>query len=132
MNISNAERRQIENEMIFRQINEKVGADLGALDAMHVEDGHIELVRDKDMELQFKCECSDENCTDRIPMLLTKYQEIHLDRDTFIVRPNHEVEPIEKVLEETDDYTVVKKNNSTSHPVGKLNVTTIDNSQKRE
>jgi len=128
MNMSHAERRQIENEMIFRRINEKVGTDLGALDAMHVADGHFDLVRDANLELHFKCECSDENCTTRIPMLLTDYQQIHTDRNTFIVIPDHQVDPIEKVVKEMPGYNVVKKNNSTPEPSDTLNITTINNS----
>lgn len=128
MGITHAERRQIENEMIFRRINEKVGDDLGALDAMHIEDGNIHLIRDADLLLRFKCECSDENCTVRIPMQLSEYQEVHTDRDTFVVLPEHQVDPIEKVLKETPDYSVVKKNNSTPEPDGELNQTSIDNS----
>jgi hypothetical protein len=128
MSISDAERRQIENEMIFRRINEKVGTDLDALDAMHIEDGNIHLIRDKDIELYFKCECSDENCSVRIPMLLSEYKKIHADRNTFIVLPNHEVDPIEKVIQKSSTYNVVKKNNSTPEPSDTLNDTTIDNS----
>jgi hypothetical protein len=127
MSISHAERRQIENEMIFRRINEKVGDDLDALDAMHVEDGNIQLIRDEDLLLRFKCECSDENCVERIPMQLTEYQHIHTDRNTFIVKPDHEVDSIETVIKETDGYTVVKKNNSTPEPSDVLNETSIDN-----
>jgi len=128
MSITHAERRQIENEMIFRRINEKVGDDLGALDAMHIEDGNIHLVRDEDLSLRFKCECSDENCSVRIPMQLSEYQSIHANRDTFVVLPDHQVDPIEKVLKETADYNVVKKNNSTPEPSNELNQTSIDNS----
>lgn len=128
MDITHAERRQIENEMIFRRVNEKVGDDLGALDAMHIEDGDVHLIRDKDHPLQFKCECSDEYCSTRIPMQLNKYQEIHANRDTFIVLPNHQVDPIEKVLQRTPGYNVVKKNNSTPEPKDGLNSTAIDNS----
>jgi hypothetical protein len=128
MNISAAERRQIENEMIFRRINEKVGNDLDALDAMHVQDGHAELVRDKNLLLHFKCECSDENCSVRLPILLSEYQTIHLNRDTFVVKPGHQVDIIEKVLKATPDFHIVKKNNSTGEPSDTLNSTTIDNS----
>lgn len=128
MSITNAERRQIENEMIFRRINEKVGDDLGALDAMHIEDGNVQLIRNEDLMLRFKCECSDENCIVRIPMMLSEYQAIHTDRDTFVVLPNHQVDPIEKVLKETSAYNVVKKNNSTPEPSNALNETIIDNS----
>lgn len=127
MSIPIAERRQIENEMIFRRINEKVGDDLGALDAAHIEAGHYDLIRDENLNLMFKCECSDENCTIRIPMLLTEYQDIHVDRNTFIVIPNHQVDPIEKVLLKTKDYNVVKKHNSTAEPSDTLNITDINN-----
>lgn len=127
MTISHAERRQIENEMIFRNINEKVGDDLGALDAMHIEDGHVDLIRDENLQLHFKCECSDENCAVRIPMLLNEYQEIHTNRSTFIVIPNHQVDPIETVIKETPNYNVVKKNNTTDEPSGGLNTTSIVN-----
>jgi len=126
--MSHAERRQIENEMIFRRINERVGDDLDALDAHHIEDGDLDLIRSEDLELHFKCECSDENCVARIPMPLTEYQEIHANRDTFIVKANHQVDPIEKVLEITPGYNIVKKNNSTAEPNDTLNATSIDNS----
>lgn len=127
MIISKAERCQIENEMIFRRMNEKVGEDLDAIDAMHIEDGDVQLIRDEDLLLQFKCECSDENCTARIPLRLSRYQEIHTNRDTFIVKTDHQVDPIEKVILKEKDYNVVKKNNSTAEPNDLLNDTTINN-----
>jgi hypothetical protein len=128
MSITNAERRQIENEMIFRRMNEKIGDDLDALDAMHIEDGNLHLVSDEDLILHFKCECSDENCNIRIPLLQSEYQKIHTNRNTFIVMPNHQVDPIETVLKETTEYNVVEKNNSTPEPSDELNETIIDNS----
>lgn len=127
MSISHAERRQIENEMIFRRSNEKVGDDLDNLDTMHREDGNEYLTRNADMELHFKCECSDEKCSVRIPMLLKDYQTIHKNRDTFIVLPNHQVDPIEEIVKITKDYSVVKKNNSTSEPSDVLNDTGLNN-----
>jgi hypothetical protein len=42
--------------------------------------------------------------------------------------PDHQVDPIEKVLKKTKHYNVVKKNNSTPEPGSKLNATSIDNS----
>jgi hypothetical protein len=128
MNISIAERRQIENEMIFRRMNEKVGDDLGALDAMHIEDDNLHLIRDEDILLRFKCECSDENCAERIALKLSEYQDIHIDRACFIVKLEHQVDPIEKVIVQAQEYNVVIKNNSTPEPGKKLNETTINNS----
>ncbi|MET0979961.1 MAG: hypothetical protein ABWX90_01745 [Candidatus Saccharimonadales bacterium] len=128
MSITNAERRQIENEMIFRRDNEKVGDNLGALDVMHIEDGNAHLIRDEDLMLSFNCECSDENCTVRIPMLLSEYQKIHINRDAFVVLPDHQVDPIEKIISESPMYNVVIKNNSIPEPSGDLNKTVINNS----
>jgi hypothetical protein len=127
-NLPVAERRQIENEMIFRRMNEKVGDDLGALDAMHIADDNPQLIRDEDILLRFKCECSDEDCGERIPLKLSDFQEIHADRDTFILMPNHQVEPIERVVRKEKNYSVVIKNNSTPEPGEDLNLTAIDNS----
>ena len=128
MGISDAERKQIENEMIFRRINEKVGSDLDALDAMNIKDGSLELVHDDILLLMFKCECSDENCEVRIPLRLSKYRDIHADRDTFIVKPNHQVDLIEKIIIKEKEYSIVKKNNSTPEPNDTLNITSIHNS----
>lgn len=127
MNISFAERRQIENEMIFRRMNEKVGDDLGALDAMYIEDDDPHLIRDEGAMLHFRCECSDEECEERIAIKLAKYQEIHTNRDTFIVKLNHQVDPIEKIIKTYSKYNVVMKNNSTPEPGKELNETAINN-----
>lgn len=128
MSLSIAEQRQIENEMIFRRANEKVGDDLDELDSFHAEDGNPHLIRDADLNLEFKCECSDENCEARIPIKLSVYQKIHTNRDTFIIKHKHQIESIEKVILTERDYSVVKKNNSTPEPGSELNKTSISNS----
>ena len=128
MGISNTERRQIENEMIFRRANEKVQDELAELDTKHIEDGNIDLTRTEDLLLHFMCECSDESCIKRIPMKLSVYEKIHDRRDSFIVLPGHQVDPIESVVKKTSGYNVVKKNNQTAEPTGGLNNTPIDNS----
>lgn len=130
MSISHSERHQIENEMIFRRANEKIGIDLDIIDNDHVKDGNPDLVRDDNLLLHFKCECSDENCDKRIIMKLSEYRKIHEDRDSFIVKLKHEVSPIEKVVFTGPTYSVVRKNNSTPEPGNILNKTSVDNSKK--
>lgn len=127
MNMPLSERRQIENEMIFRRANEKVGDNLGALDAMHIEDDNPHMIRDDANLLHFKCECSDEDCDARIPITLSAYQGAHLNRSSFIVRLKHQVEAIEEVTSTEPGYNVVKKNNSTAEPGSTLNKTSISN-----
>ena len=127
MSIGVTERRQIENEMIFRGDNEKVGTELDEIDAMHVQDGNLDLVRDDGTVLHFKCECADENCNARVPIKLSVYQKIHVNRDSFIIKLKHQVQAIETILISEQDYCVVHKNNSTPEPTGGLNTTTINN-----
>jgi hypothetical protein len=123
------ERRQIENEMIFRRVNEEIGAGLDKLDAMHISDGNPQFVSDDDIILQFRCECSDEDCEARIPIKLSVYKKIHENRDSFVIKLKHQVSAIEKVIATESDYSVVEKNNSTAEPGNDLNKTTIDNSK---
>ncbi|CAN5459199.1 hypothetical protein BH10PAT3_BH10PAT3_6960 [soil metagenome] len=128
MGIPIVERRQIENEMIFRRANEVVGNGFDAIDAMHIEDGNPQMITNNDMVLEFKCECSDENCEARIPIKLSVYQKIHENRDSFVIKLKHQVKEIEEVVSTGSDYSVVKKNNSTPEPGNILNKTDIDNS----
>lgn len=130
MDMPLAERRQIENEMIFRRTNELVGIGLDALDAMHVADGNPNLQWNDDQVIEFRCECSDENCEIRIPICLSDYKRIHLHRDAFTIQLNHQVHSIETVTVTELHYAVVVKNKSTSDPGNDLNKTTIDNSHQ--
>jgi hypothetical protein len=130
MDMPLSERRQIENEMIFRRVNEKVGDDIDNLNAMHIEDDNPDLIWDDGIILNFKCECSDENCDKRIPIKLSVYKKIHENRDAFIIKLKHQVQEIEKVILTVDNYSVVEKNNSTSEPSDNLNNTTINNDDK--
>lgn len=123
-----SERRQIENEMIFRRLNEKIGDDLDDLDEVYVNDKRHDLLWDDDFHLDFKCECSDENCDKRISMKLSVYKKIHENRDAFVIKLKHQVEEIEKVILTEDIYCVVEKNNTTPEPNDILKNTTIDNS----
>lgn len=128
MELPIVERRQIENEMIFRRSNEKVGIYLDEVDASNIEDGNPHLVRHNDMILEFRCECSDENCDARIRIRLSVYRQIHLDRDAYVIKLKHQVNPIEKVVLTESDYCVVKTNHSTAEPGDLLNITTATRS----
>jgi hypothetical protein len=127
MDMPISERRQIENEMIFRRLNEKMGDSIDRLDAMHIEDYNIQLLWNEAILLNFKCECSDENCDKRIPIKLSVYKKIHENRDAFIIKLKHQVEDIEKIILSEDNYSVVEKNNSTPEPNDTLKNTTVNN-----
>jgi hypothetical protein len=127
MDMPLSERRQIENEMIFRRANEKVADDLDELDAKFIEDDLPELIQDDDLLLHFMCECSDEDCVEQIPIKLSVYKKIHQDRSAFIIKHDHQVKGIEKVILTADKYSVVEKNKSTAEPDNTLNATSVNN-----
>lgn len=98
------------------------------LDAIQVEDGNHHFVRNDDTELHFQCTYSDENYHARIAIRLSTYRTIHADRNSFIVKLNHQVTDIEDVVLTEANYGVLKKRNSTPEPSDVLNKTGIDNS----
>ena len=122
-----SERRQVENEAVFRQMNEKVEKSLKKLDKMAKDDGYKSDLPIDEMVLHFYCECADENCRQRIPLTLKKYQELHKNRSKFIVIPGHEVSNIEKVIAEKPMYNEVEKNITPPIGVVSLNKTTVNN-----
>lgn len=107
--LTQSERGQIRNEQVFRRANEKVQKELKILERMAKADGDTTVIPAKDMTLKFYCECSNENCRERIKMTLHKYEELHKDRSHFIVLPGHETIEVEKVISEKNDYSLVDK-----------------------
>ncbi len=117
------EKRQIGNEMIFRRANEQISIGLDKVDAQHIDKGEPQLVRSEDYILHFLCECSDETCVTRIPMTISSFKKIHLNRGSFIIKLKHQVKSIEKVVRSEADYSVVEKNHYTTEPHKELNNT---------
>jgi hypothetical protein len=105
-----SERRLVENEMVFRQANQKVQDGLEALRLATTAEGHPELVPDTDIKLHFYCECSNEKCRERIELTAKKYRSLHKNRQQFVIIPGHEVEDVETVrLRNDGDYSIVEK-----------------------
>jgi hypothetical protein len=90
------EERLARNEMLFRDLNEQVEFVATPLD------GGADI-------FEFFCECSNVDCTLRLPMSLAAYEEVRSDSTLFLVAPGHELPEIEEVVRRTDAYQVVKK-----------------------
>jgi len=88
--------RLARNEMLFRDLNEQVELVADSLN----EAGTV---------FEFFCECSDVDCTLRLPMLLAVYEEVRSDATLFVVAPAHDSPEIEEVLSRTDGYQIVRK-----------------------
>ena len=122
-----SEQRQIENEVVFRKANEKVQEDLNMIEKIASEEGVESPIEDSDMTLHFYCECSDENCLERIVLKHSEYKELHQDRSQFIVRTGHVTNTLEKIVANRAKYSVVGKFITPSESATTLNTTSIMN-----
>jgi hypothetical protein len=90
------EERLARNEVVFRDINERVD--------------HSQLAHASGPDVyEFFCECSNLDCTLVIPLTIAVYESVRADPTQFVVAPGHELPEVEQVLERTDTYQVVKK-----------------------
>jgi hypothetical protein len=97
--VKSREERLVENELLFRQVNERIA----------------ELSDDWDGELEIVCECANERCTRVISVPADEYERVRRQPDRFIVLGGHQVAKIENVVESTERYLVVEKHPEVLH-----------------
>ena len=89
-------RRVGRNEALYRSINERI-EDLNR--AFGTLSGAMTVV----------CECGDANCTEQIDVDVATYERVRSNPRRFIVRPGHQIEDVEDVVEENERYLIVAK-----------------------
>jgi hypothetical protein len=94
--LDDRKRRIAQNEARFREINDRLEADVRKLAP---GDGITEFV----------CECGQAQCTLTVPLTLDEYDRVRADDLLFVVLPGHEIPDTEDVLTRTDRYFVVRK-----------------------
>lgn len=119
------ERRMAENEVMFREYNENTKKRFDELAEIAREEKDPLLLVNASLPLHFNCECSNENCRERIMLKPSTYEEIHKKRDHFIVLKGHEIPEIEKTINEGRDYLVVQKHMDPPETAEKLNPTNL-------
>ena len=89
-------RRIADNESRFREINERLRADLRSLplDADPVD---------------FICECGRVDCTQTVKLTLQEYESIRESSVDFFVVPGHQAPDVEDVIDFNDRYARVRK-----------------------
>jgi predicted N-acetyltransferase YhbS len=88
------DQRRAENEAAFRAVNERI-AELGR----RVDADPLDLI----------CECSNADCVGAIRMTRVEYERLRSHPAHFVVLRGHESNGIERVVEQTDGYSVVEK-----------------------
>jgi hypothetical protein len=96
------EERLAKNEVVFRDVNERI--EKMALD-------HDQALHDR-RDLGFLCECSNVDCTLRLSLTLTEYEQARSDSSQFVVALGHELPEIEQVVFIADTYQLVRKQGS--------------------
>jgi hypothetical protein len=93
--VEERERRIGKNEAVFREVNERIE--------------RFAESQAGDEELEILCECRDESCAERIELTLPEYERVRQDSRLFFIRRGHGVPEVEEVVEENDNYEVVRK-----------------------
>jgi hypothetical protein len=96
-------RRQAENELYFRSLNEtiaRVGEEV-------LEGSEAEGLRVYD----FVCECHHRGCTNRVPLTIAEYERIRGESAQFVVSPSpeHVDGSVEAVVDRSTRYWIVQK-----------------------
>ena len=86
--------QQARTEALFRDVNERIAESAEGFD---------------DDEADFVCECGEQACTERVPATLDEYERVRADGRRFLIRPGHENERIERVVERRSRFSVVEK-----------------------
>ncbi len=89
------EERVAKNEILFRQVNERIR--------------EIEGERWRVDPVDFMCECGNMKCTRVVQMSVEGYERLRSDAARFGVIPGHELLDVERVVERHEQYLVVEK-----------------------
>jgi hypothetical protein len=93
--VSEREERRGRNEVLFREVNERIEETQSGLGV----GGRFD----------FLCECGDTNCVEQVALTLAEYEDVRSEPTQFVVRPGHEVQDIELVVRTGDGFSVVRK-----------------------
>lgn len=126
-----SKRRLAENEVIFRQANQKVAKGFKKLKEVANEDMTKEWLHRLDEPVPFFCECSDEKCHKRIKLKPSEYDRLHQNNSQFVLYPGHNIASLERIVRSEDQYIVVEKFITPPETVTKLNKTNLDHNRTR-
>ena len=90
--------KRARTEALFRDVNERIAESAQRFDASST---------------QFVCECADPACTDRVEATLDEYEDVRADGATFLLRPGHAHDDIERVVADRGRFHIVEKVQST-------------------
>ena len=95
--MSENERRKALNEVVFREVNERIEQLQNAFAVA------------ENQPLNIVCECDRLGCAEQLSVQLETYEKVRSDSALFFVRPGHEDDSVEDVVDTGGDYMIVRK-----------------------
>ena len=93
--VEERERRIGQNEVLFREVNERIERLSQSLQSTD--------------SLSILCECGDPSCTEHIKVTLPEYERVRQDPTLFFVRPGHALSDVEHIVERHREHDIVRK-----------------------
>jgi hypothetical protein len=93
MPFASREERIAHNEAWARSLNER----------------RAEWVRDRDERMEFRCECFDRDCPERVLLSTDEWRSARAEPNRFVVAPGHVAENSEAVVKAHDRFWLVEK-----------------------
>lgn len=90
--MSESRERLARNQTLFREVNER-----------------IETVAGDNKAVEFVCECSSTDCVSTVELHLAEYERIRSNPTWFLIKPDHDVPQIERILFRNEGYALVEK-----------------------
>jgi hypothetical protein len=59
--------------------------------------------------VEFVCECSNPDCISTIELTVGEYERVRSNATWFVIKPDHDIPQIERVVSRDDGYAVVEK-----------------------
>jgi hypothetical protein len=84
--------RLARNQSLFREVNER-----------------IERIAGGNEVVEFVCECSNTECVATVELKLSEYDRIRSNSTWFVIKVDHDISQIERVISQNDGYAVVEK-----------------------
>lgn len=95
------------NEAIFREANERI-EELNRTFATLTD------------ELVLVCECGYADCTEKISMSVSEYEELRADSAHFAIVHGHEIPDVEHVVAQREGYDVVRKDDGVARKIAEV------------
>jgi ethanolamine utilization microcompartment shell protein EutS len=93
--------RIAENEVFLREVNERIAEKTVELAGLAAQPG--------EQQCDFLCACGQPDCTAIVSLTIAEFEHAQSKDDQFVIAHGHESPEIERVVEEHENYLVVKK-----------------------